>query len=51
MEKKEGLKHHQDIITKADEKINFRNREIKSLKNEQLNLYEDLKQMEENLHQ
>jgi hypothetical protein len=34
MEKKEGLKHHQDIITKADEKINFRNREIKSLKNE-----------------
>jgi hypothetical protein len=49
-EKKEGLKHHQKIITKADAKINFRNREIKSLKNEQLNIYEELKGMEEVLH-
>jgi hypothetical protein len=49
--KKEGLKHHQEIITKVDVKINFRNREIKSLKNEQLNMYEELKGMEEVLHQ
>ncbi len=34
MENKEGLKHHQEIIMKANAKINFRNKEIKSLKNE-----------------
>jgi hypothetical protein len=49
--KKEGLKHCQEIITKADAKINFRNREIKTLKNEQLNLYEELEGMKEVLHQ
>jgi len=48
--KKEGLKHHQKIITKADAKINFRNREIKSLKTKQVNIYEELKGMEEVLH-
>jgi hypothetical protein len=34
VEKKEGLKHYQEIITKADVEINFRNREIKVLRNE-----------------
>jgi hypothetical protein len=32
--KKEGLKHRQEIITKVDAKINFRNKEIKVLRNE-----------------
>jgi len=50
MEKKEGLRHHQEIITKATAKINFKNKEIKSLGNEKLNLYEKLKGMEEVLH-
>jgi predicted house-cleaning noncanonical NTP pyrophosphatase (MazG superfamily) len=48
---KERLKHHQEIITKADAKIDFRNREIKSFRNEQLDLYEELKGMEEVLHE
>jgi len=34
MKKKDGLKHHQEIITKANAKINFRNNKIKSLNNE-----------------
>jgi len=51
VEKKEGLKHCQEIITKVDVEINIRNREIKVLKNEQLNLYEKLKGMEKVLHQ
>ncbi len=51
MEKKEGLRHHQEIITKVTAKINFKNKEIKSLGNEKLNLYEKLKGMEEVLHQ
>jgi hypothetical protein len=38
--KKEGLKHRQEIIIKVNAEINFRNREIKIIKNEQLNLYE-----------
>jgi hypothetical protein len=50
IEKKEGLKHRQDIITKVDVEIDFRNKEIKALKNEQHNLYEELKGMEEVLH-
>jgi hypothetical protein len=33
-EKKEGLKHCQDIITNADVKIDFRNKNIKAIKNE-----------------
>jgi len=45
------LKHCQEIITKVDAKIDFRNKEIKVLKNEQLNMYEELKGMEEVLHQ
>jgi tmRNA-binding protein len=45
------LKHHQEIITKIDAKINFKNMEIKVLRNEQLNLYEELKGMEEVFHQ
>jgi hypothetical protein len=49
-DKKEELKHRQEIITKADAKINFRNREIKILKNEHFKLYEELKGMEEVLH-
>ncbi len=49
--KKQGLKHCQEIITKVNIKIDFKNREIKVLKNEQLNLYEKLKGMEEVLHQ
>ncbi len=48
---KEGLKHHQQIIIKANEKIDFRNTEIKAFRNEQLNLYEKLKGVEEVLHQ
>ncbi len=48
---KEGLKHRQKIITKVDAKIDFRNREIKAFQNEQHNLYEELKGMEEVLHQ
>jgi hypothetical protein len=36
----EGLKHNQEIIIKADAKIDFRNRDIKTLRNEQLHLYE-----------
>jgi hypothetical protein len=51
VEKKEGLKHRQEIITKADVEISFRNREIKILRNEQLNLYKKLKGMEKVLHQ
>jgi hypothetical protein len=31
--KKEGLKHHQKIITKVDAKIDFTNKEIKALRN------------------
>jgi DUF2075 family protein len=50
-EKKEGLKHCQEIVTKVDAKINFRNKEINVLKNEELNMYEELKGMEEVLHQ
>ncbi len=50
--KKEGtLKHCQEIITKVNEKVNFRNEETKSLINEQFNLYEKLKGMEEVMHQ
>jgi len=45
------LKHHQEIITKIDAKINFKNMEIKVLRNEQLSLYEELKGMEEVFHQ
>jgi len=45
------LKHHQKIITKANAEIDFRNKEIKVLKNEQLNMYEELKGMEKVLHQ
>jgi len=33
-EKQEGLKHHQEIITKATVEIDFKNKEIKSLRNE-----------------
>ncbi len=51
IENKEGLKHHQEIITKVDVEIDFRNKEIKTLRNEQLNLHEELKGMEEVLHQ
>ncbi len=51
IEKKEGLKHSQEIITKANEKIDFRIKEVKALKNEQLNMHEKLKGMEEVLHQ
>jgi hypothetical protein len=36
----ERLKHNQEIIIKADAKIDFRNREIKTLRNEQLHMYE-----------
>jgi hypothetical protein len=50
MEKKEALKHYEEIITKANANINFRNKEIKSFRNEKLNLYEELKGMEEVLH-
>ncbi len=50
IEKKEGLKHCQEIITKVNVKNDFRNMEIKALKNEQLNMYEELKGMEEVLH-
>jgi hypothetical protein len=50
IEKKEGLKHRQEIITKANVKIDFRNKEIEALKNEQLNMYEELKGMKEVLH-
>jgi hypothetical protein len=50
IEKKEGLKHRQEIIIKAHVEINFKNREIKVLKNEQFNLYEELKGMEEVMH-
>jgi len=50
IEKKEGLKHRQKIIIKAHVEINFKNREIKVLKNEQFNLYEELKGMEEVMH-
>jgi hypothetical protein len=50
IEKKEGLKHSQEIITKANEKIDFRIKEVKALKNEQLNMHEKLKGMEEVLH-
>jgi hypothetical protein len=49
--KKERLKHPQEIITKVDVEINSRNKEIKVLIDEQLNLYEKLKGMEEVLHQ
>jgi hypothetical protein len=35
---------------KVDAKINFRNMEIKVLRNEQLNMYEELKRMKEVLH-
>lgn len=49
-EKKKGLKHCQKIITKADTKFDIRNREIKALRNEQLNMYAELKGMEEVLH-
>jgi hypothetical protein len=45
------LKHHQKIITKVDAKIDFRNKEIKVFRNEQLNMYEELKGMEKVLHQ
>ncbi len=48
---KEGLKHHQEIITKVDAKIDFRNMEIKVFRNELLNMYEKLKGMKEVLHQ
>jgi hypothetical protein len=41
--KKEGLRHHQEIIIKVDVEIEFKNKEIKSFKNEQLNMYEELK--------
>jgi hypothetical protein len=34
VEKKEGLKYYQKIITKVDVEINFKNREIKVLRNE-----------------
>jgi len=34
IEKKEGLKHRQEIFTKIDAKINFRNMEIEVLINE-----------------
>jgi hypothetical protein len=34
MEKKEGLKHRQEIIMKVDAKIDFRNKEIIVLINE-----------------
>ncbi len=47
MEKKEGLKHCQEIITKVDAENQLQELEIKSLKNEQFNLYEELKGMEE----
>ncbi len=43
-EEKEGLQHHQKIITKANAKIDFRNKDIKVLRNEQLNMYEKLKE-------
>jgi len=33
-EKNKGLKHYQEIITKVDVEIDFRNREIKAFKNE-----------------
>jgi hypothetical protein len=49
-EKKEGLKHHQKIIMKATAKIDFKNKEIKSLRIEHLNLYEKLKGMEKVMH-
>ncbi len=49
--KKKRLKHHQKIITKVDAKIDFRNKEIKVFRNEQLNMYEELKGMEKVLHQ
>jgi hypothetical protein len=48
--KKKGLKHCQEIIMKVDAKIDFKNMEIKVFRNEQLNLYETLKGMEELLH-
>jgi hypothetical protein len=48
--KKEGLKHSQKIIIKLHAKINFKNKEIKVFKNGQLNLYKQLKGMEEVLH-
>jgi hypothetical protein len=48
--KKEGLKNYQKIIKKVDAKIDFRNNEIKVLRNEELNIYKELKGMEDVLH-
>ncbi len=49
--KKEGLKHPQEIITKVDAKIDFKNKETKAFRNKRHNVYEELKGMEEVLHQ
>jgi hypothetical protein len=49
--KKEGLKHRPKMIKKANVEIGFRNKKIKAHKNEHHNLYEELKVMEEVLHQ
>ncbi len=51
MEDHEGLKHCQHIITKVDAKIDFRNREVKTFRNQQLNMFEELKGMDEVFHQ
>ncbi len=51
IEKKEQLQHCQEIITKANVKIDFRIKKIKALKNEQFNMYDELNKMEEVLHE
>jgi hypothetical protein len=49
--KKKRIETSQKIITNANEEIGFRNREIKTFVNEQLNMYEELKGLKEVLHQ
>jgi hypothetical protein len=49
--KKKRIETSQKIITNANEEIGFRNKEIKTFVNEQLNMYEELKGLKEVLHQ